>query len=416
MNGYSIKQSTTAQPLVFLMVDSTDHITGKTLLSPTVTLSKNGGAFASPAGAVTEIGSGWYKVAGNATDSGTLGPLLLHATGTGADPVDAHFAVVAYDPQTVAVGANTVAPATPTNVSDVQTAVLAKLPAALVSGRIDASVGAMTTAAVASIWDALTSGITTASSIGKRLIDYLTGDIFTRLGAPAGASIAADIAAAKTVLDAVPSAAQNAVAIEAAILNEGDATALLAAIAAKVEAFLINEGDATATIAAIAAACNAAVAAGAVGTNAATAATQATAAAISASAAVTAIAGVQSDTDNIQTRLPAALSGGRMPAELDSAARVKLDASQPDYVPATAAQVNAEVLDVLNVDTFAEETGVPAATASLRKKIGWMFMWFRNKVTQTGTTSTLFADDGTTPVGTHTVSDDATTFTSGEGS
>lgn len=81
----------------------------------------------------------------------------------------------------------------------------------------------------------------------------------------------------------------------------------------------------------------------------------------------------------------------------------------------SASQVNAEVLDVLDVDTFAEETSIPAATASLRKKIGWMFMWFRNKVTQTGTTSTLFADDGTTVVGTHTVSDDATTFTSGEG-
>jgi hypothetical protein len=58
---------------------------------------------------------------------------------------------------------------------------------------------------------------------------------------------------------APPSAATVAAAVETAILDEGDATALLAAIAAKVETFLINEGDATATIAAIAAACNAAV-------------------------------------------------------------------------------------------------------------------------------------------------------------
>lgn len=43
-----------------------------------------------------------------------------------------------------------------------------------------------------------------------------------------------------------------AAAVEAGILNEADATALLAAIAAKVEEFLINEGDATATLAAIA--------------------------------------------------------------------------------------------------------------------------------------------------------------------
>lgn len=45
-----------------------------------------------------------------------------------------------------------------------------------------------------------------------------------------------------------------ATAVEASILNEGDATALLAAIAAKVEEFLINEGDSRATLAAIAAA------------------------------------------------------------------------------------------------------------------------------------------------------------------
>jgi hypothetical protein len=90
-----IKQSTTTYPLCFLMVDSTDHVTGKTGLTPTVTLSKAGAAFGAAAGAVTEIGSGWYKVAGNATDSNTLGPLLLHATGTAADPSDKEYNVTA---------------------------------------------------------------------------------------------------------------------------------------------------------------------------------------------------------------------------------------------------------------------------------------------------------------------------------
>lgn len=50
--------------------------------------------------------------------------------------------LVGYNPASVAVGANTTAPATPTNVSDAQTAILAKLPAALVSGRMDSTVGA----------------------------------------------------------------------------------------------------------------------------------------------------------------------------------------------------------------------------------------------------------------------------------
>ena len=51
--GYLLKQSSTARPLLFLMIDSGDHISPKTGLSPTVTLSKNGAAFAAAAGAVT---------------------------------------------------------------------------------------------------------------------------------------------------------------------------------------------------------------------------------------------------------------------------------------------------------------------------------------------------------------------------
>lgn len=52
--------------------------------------------------------------------------------------------------------------------------------------------------------------------------------------------------ASQTSVDDLPTA------IEAAILDEGDATALLAAIAAKVEEFLINDGDSDATLQAIA--------------------------------------------------------------------------------------------------------------------------------------------------------------------
>lgn len=96
---YKLKQSQTARPLLFLMVDSADHVSAKTGLTPTVTLSKNGASFASPAGAVSEVGSGWYKVAPNATDTATLGPLLLHATASSADPVDVVFEVIAYDPE-----------------------------------------------------------------------------------------------------------------------------------------------------------------------------------------------------------------------------------------------------------------------------------------------------------------------------
>jgi hypothetical protein len=93
-----LKQNQTAHPLQFQLVQTGDHATGATGLTPAVTISKNGGAFATPAGAVTEITNGWYQVAGNAADAGTLGPLLLHATATGADPDDREFQVVAFDP------------------------------------------------------------------------------------------------------------------------------------------------------------------------------------------------------------------------------------------------------------------------------------------------------------------------------
>jgi len=85
-----------------------------------------------------------------------------------------------------------------------------------------------------------------------------------------------------------------------------------------------------------------------------------------------------------------------------------------DLTAAMKASVNAEVLDVMNVDTFAELAAPPAATSSLRAKITWLFMWARNKSTQSSTQRKLFADDTTTLVGTETVGDSAGVFTKGE--
>jgi hypothetical protein len=82
----------------------------------------------------------------------------------------------------------------------------------------------------------------------------------------------------------------------------------------------------------------------------------------------------------------------------------------------TTAQVNAQVLDVLSVDTFGELSAPPAATSSLKDKLVWLFMWARNKATATATERKLYADDTTTVVSTETITDDGTTFTKGEAS
>ena len=81
----------------------------------------------------------------------------------------------------------------------------------------------------------------------------------------------------------------------------------------------------------------------------------------------------------------------------------------------SAAQVNAEVVDALNVDTYAEiGQEAPAATTTLRKMIAYLYKTFRNKKTQTATQFSLFADDGTTVDQKATVSDDGSITTIGE--
>jgi len=77
----------------------------------------------------------------------------------------------------------------------------------------------------------------------------------------------------------------------------------------------------------------------------------------------------------------------------------------------SAAQVNAEVVDVIATDPAAELASVPAANASIKAKITFLAMLARNLQTRTATTAILKADDGTTTVATSTISDDATTFT-----
>lgn len=99
-------------------------------------------------------------------------------------------------------------------------------------------------------------------------------------------------------------------------------------------------------------------------------------------------------------------------AELD-AANLPTDISNLNDI--SAAEVNAEVVDALNVDTYAEPSqGTPAATASLVYKIGLLYKALRNKVTQDATTFEIYNDDATTVDHKATVSDDGTDFTRNE--
>jgi len=100
-----LKQSTVIRR-PFLLVQSADHITGLTGATPTVTISKNGAALASPGGTVTEIGSGWYYISYTGTDTNTLGPLVAHVTAASADPSDFYDDVQTHILSDFAIDAN----------------------------------------------------------------------------------------------------------------------------------------------------------------------------------------------------------------------------------------------------------------------------------------------------------------------
>lgn len=79
------------------------------------------------------------------------------------------------------------------------------------------------------------------------------------------------------------------------------------------------------------------------------------------------------------------------------------------------ADVNAEVVDALNVDTYAEPGQAnPAATATLAAKVNYIYKSWRNKKTNDGATTKLFADDASTVDQKQTTSESAGTVTKGE--
>jgi len=80
----------------------------------------------------------------------------------------------------------------------------------------------------------------------------------------------------------------------------------------------------------------------------------------------------------------------------------------------STAEVNAEVVDALATDTYAEPTGVPGATVALSAKVGFMYMALRNGLTVTSTKK-QFLDDGGAAEWEKDLSDDGTTYTESEG-
>ena len=94
-----LKQSTAVDIGLGPFVDSTDGFTAETaltILQADVRLKKNGGAWAqkNQASSATHEENGWYEVSLDATDTNTLGILIVAVNETGALPVWKEFLVV----------------------------------------------------------------------------------------------------------------------------------------------------------------------------------------------------------------------------------------------------------------------------------------------------------------------------------
>lgn len=223
MQGF-LKLSTQVT-ITVLIVDSSDHVTGKTGLSAglTITASKAGTYSSTPiTPTVAELDAtnakGMYSLVLTTTHTNTLGELLLHITATGADPADYWWQVSTYLPGEAATlqadqAVNTTKVGGTTQTArDIGASVL--LSSGTGAGQLDFTSGIVKANLAQILGTALTETAGQIAAGFKKVFDVgvpvftaasvnQTGDAFARLGAPAGASVSADIAAAKVDTAAV---------------------------------------------------------------------------------------------------------------------------------------------------------------------------------------------------------------------
>lgn len=190
---------------------TTVALTGTTVNEATLVETKLG----SPAGASvsadiaaikallpTALQGGRMDVSVGAYQSGqsplqpTVAGRTLDVTSTGGAGID--WANVKSPTTTVALSGTTIS--TSQAIASVSGAVGSVTASVTVGTNNDKTGYALSASGVQAIWDALTSALTTVGSIGKRIVDYLTGDSYVRLGSPAGASVSVDIAAVKSII------------------------------------------------------------------------------------------------------------------------------------------------------------------------------------------------------------------------
>ena len=394
---YPLKQSTAITVPFFAHSDNGDGVPGIADGSFTKRISKDGGAFAAMTVTVTEMENGFYSLPLSTAHTDTTGILTISLS-TSAKRVNLQFRVHARLPDDHAfpvvsgrgIDVDATGGAEITANQSVNVAQwLGSAPSALIAGRVDANaqvVGdktgyALTTgeedAIVNKVWDETTAEARTAGTYGQLLKDNVNATISSR--------------ASQTSVDAVQADTDNIQTRLPAALVSGRMDSNAQVVADKT-GYALTSGEEDAIVNKVWDETTAEVrTAGTYGqllkdnVNAT----------ISSRASQTSLDTVQADTDNIQTRLPAALVSGRM----DSNAQVVADktgyslAADSVNAAALAADAVTEIADGILDRNMG--TGTDSGSPTVRT-VRQALRFNRNRFNIAGGTLSVYKEDDIT--------------------
>lgn len=113
---------------------------------------------------------------------------------------------------------------------------------------------------------------------------------------------------------------------------------------------------------------------------------------------------IQADLDNMQTRLPAALVGGRIDASVGAMAAGVL----------TASALDTTAIDEIWAKAMTDLAAIPGINASIFDGLTFLFEMAKHRMTQNATTLTLYKDNSVTALGSAAVSDNGVTLDRGK--
>lgn len=357
------------------LVDATDGITKKTgETGGQPQLGKNGAAFANTSATLVETTDGFYYVELTAAELDTLGFGVVRYKSANTAEFQTAFQVVANSPYVAVVA--------PLDAAGTRAAI------GLAAANLDTQL-----TAIDDFIDTEVSGIktqtdkmvfTVANQLDVNVLDWksavapaMTGDAFARLGAPAGASVSADVAAVKVDTAAVKVQTDK---LAFTVANQIDANVLdwKSAVAPAMT------GDAFARLGAPAGASTAAD-----------------------------IAAVKVDTAAVKTKTDqltftaanvvdsnALRHGGALQTGGDLVALINtIDDFVDTEVAAILAAVDTEVAAILALlDNARAEPGqgIPPVNPDMATKVDYLYKWTRNQKDNDGSTTKFYADDAVT--------------------